>query len=527
MRYSKHLKVTEPTQREPLPGMTRNNAGGYSYEVDEWNRLRRFLIIGTEGGSYYVDEFHLTRQNARHVMRLLERDPKRVIDEAVSVSTQGLARSNDPALFVLALALSGSNQEAKLLAERALPLVARTGTHILHFAAMIDDLRGWGRAVRRAIGNWYRQKDLSLLGYQLAKYQSRDGWSHRDVLRSVHIRPRSEHQSRLFAWAVGKYEPQSADEPGFRYIYGMRLAHTAEDDDELVRIIREYQLEREHVPTRFLKSAKVWEALLPNLKYEALIRNLGNMSACGLLVPGSEHERYIAESIADRSNVVRSRIHPIKVLSAWYVYGSGGGYRGRNSWVPCDRVVDALSAAFYASFRNVVPVGKRLLLALDVSGSMTFPSPVPGLTCRDIAAVMAMVTARLENDFTVVAFQQQLTELDIRADDTLKSVIDKISNLPFGGTDCALPALWALDRKERYDGIVIYTDSETWYGDVHPSRAIGEYRRTVSPQCRQVVVGMEANEFSIAAPNDLLSLDVVGFSGDTPDVISSFLRGEF
>ena len=37
---------------------------------------------------------------------------------------------------------------------------------------------------------------------------------------------------------------------------------------------------------------------------------------------------------------------------------------------PVAPIVDALDAAFYAAFGNVEPANARMLLALDVSGSM-------------------------------------------------------------------------------------------------------------------------------------------------------------
>jgi 60 kDa SS-A/Ro ribonucleoprotein len=75
-------------------------------------------------------------------------------------------------------------------------------------------------------------------------------------------------------------------------------------------------------------------------------------------------------------------MHPIAVLAALRTYASGRGARGRGVWNPVREIVEALDAAFYTAFGNVEPTGKRLLLALDVSASMTWGSVagVPGLT---------------------------------------------------------------------------------------------------------------------------------------------------
>ena len=100
-----------------------------------------------------------------------------------------------------------------------------------------------------------------------------------------------------------------------------------------------------------------------------------------------------------------------------------------------------------------------------------------------------------------------------------------VSDLPFGGTDCALPMLYAQAREREIDTFVIYTDSETWAGDIHPAQALRDYRRASGIDARLVVVGMVANGFSIADPADPGMLDVVGFDTATPQLISDFARG--
>ena len=61
----------------------------------------------------------------------------------------------------------------------------------------------------------------------------------------------------------------------------------------------------------------------------------------------------------------RARIHPLAVLIAEKVYAQGKGEKGSLTWKPLAKIVDALDAAFYATFQNVEPCGKPVLLALD------------------------------------------------------------------------------------------------------------------------------------------------------------------
>ena len=64
-----------------------------------------------------------------------------------------------------------------------LPRVARIGTHLFHFVAYAVELRGWGRVLKQAVRQWYTERPTDALALQLMKYQQRDGWSHRDLLR--------------------------------------------------------------------------------------------------------------------------------------------------------------------------------------------------------------------------------------------------------------------------------------------------------------------------------------------------------
>ena len=118
-----------------------------------------------------------------------------------------------------------------------------------------------------------------------------------------------------------------------------------------------------------------------------------------------------------------------------------------------------------------------------------------------------------------------LSTLAISPRQRLDDVVKRISGLTFGGTDCALPMLEALKHRWPIDLFVVYTDSETWAGQVHPAQALRQYRERMGIPAKLVVVGMASNGFSIADPTDAGMLDVVGFDTATPQVIADFGAG--
>ena len=553
MSYLKRIRPRRPPQSEPISGAGQvpNSAGGFAWAVDDWTRLRRFLVLGSEGGSYYASEQKLTRENAHAVERCIAADGQRAVGEIVRVSGEGRAPKNDPALFALAMAAGLGDEATRKAALDALPQVARTGTHLFQFATFVEGFRGWGRSLRRAVGRWYAAQPIDALAYQAVKYRQREGVTHRDVLRLAHpgeqvtagnptLEVSADH-ARLFEWIV-----RSGDTDGLpRVVEGFVRAQAAEKPGETAALVREYNLPREALPSEHLTSAAVWEALLEDMPMTAMIRNLATMTRVGVVGPGSAGTAKVVEQLGDGERIRRARVHPIALLAALRTYQSGHGARGQHTWNPVREVVDALDAAFYTAFGNVEPAAKRLLLALDVSGSMTtgWVAGVPALTPRDASAALALVTAATEARYEVVGFftgkngwksrsksqwgwgEQGLTPLDISPRQRLDDVVKTVDRLPFGGTDCALPMLYAQAQEREVDTFVIYTDSETWAGDVHPVQALQDYRAASGIDARLVVVGMVSNGFSIATPSDPGMLDVVGFDTATPQLISDFARG--
>ncbi|GIK98783.1 MAG: 60 kDa SS-A/Ro ribonucleoprotein [Alphaproteobacteria bacterium] len=531
--YSKIFSWLRTPQSEPIPGRGTglNDAGGYGFAVDDWTRLDRFLILGAEGGTYYVGERRLTRENAEAVIRCLAADGARVVARIVAVSEAGRAPKNDPAIFALAMAAGLGDEATRRLALSALPRVCRTASHLFRFAAEVEGFRGWGRGLRRAVAEWYRTMPLDRLVLQALKYRARgeagQRWSHRDLLRLSHPALPAEDTARR-ALFDRLCRPDGSDPlPAelAQFAAAEALSRTAEVETAC-RLIARHRLPREAVPTELLNSPAVWRALLPDMPMTALLRALAKLSATGVLAPRSEAEELVVARLADRERLRRARVHPLQILVAQATYAQGRGLRGGLSWEPSPRIVDALNRAFYESFGLVEPSGKRLLLALDVSGSMGW-GQVAGspLTPRVAAAAMALVTLAVERRAHVVAFSDRMVPLTISPGQRLDDVCAMTSSLSFGATDCAQPMLYALERELKVDAFVVYTDSETWAGNIHPVQALDAYRRRMGLPARLAVVGMTSTGFSIADPADGGMLDVVGFDGATPQLLTDFVSG--
>src|SRR5436309_11110452 len=204
INYAKLFNRRVTPQSQPIPGSTqvRNSAGGYSWEVDDWARFDRFLILGAEGGTYYIGERELVKQNHDALVRCIKADGVRAVNRLVEISDSGRAPKNDPAIFALALVAAHGNDEAKALALQNLGKVCRIGTHLFHFVEYVNALRGWGRGLRNAVGRWYVSREADELAHQAVKYQQRDGWSHADLIRLAHPKAPSPQHDAVFRWML-------------------------------------------------------------------------------------------------------------------------------------------------------------------------------------------------------------------------------------------------------------------------------------------------------------------------------------
>jgi len=544
-------------QSEAIPGskQVQNSAGGFSFAVDCWKRLERFLVLGNAGGSYYATERALTRENAPAVLVCAAKDAARTVRTIVDISRSGRAPKNDPAIFALAI-MAGQGQKlvgvSTVWLPEALSEVCRTGTHLFQFIEQVQAFRGWGRALRNAVAAWYSRKSARDVAYQVTKYQQRNGWSHRDVLRKAHAKPPTDQHRIALGWAAGKVEgfadfvpdAQEAVQP----IYALEHAKVAATVAEVVKCIREYRLVRECVPTQWLNSPEVWDALLEDMPMTAMIRNLGKMSAVGLLKPLSAAAKVVCERLSDVERLKKARVHPFHVLLALDTYGRGRGVKGSLLWTTVPQVLDALNEAFYLAFSAVEPTGKRWLLGVDVSGSMG-GSYIAGtaVSCRTAAACMAMVALRTEPQSYVHGFcggdfshlgrlyssyrgsnpdvVDGFVDLGLSKSMRLDGVCRKLDGIPFGPTDCAVPMRWALKNHIEVDCFVILTDSETWCGQIHPMQALREYREKMGIPAKLVTAAFVSNGFTIGDPDDGGCLDVVGMDANVPAVIADFVRG--
>lgn len=538
---AKGLNKTPQTEKAKA-GQVKNDAGGYVFGVSDQSRLDRFLILGVDGGTYHVNEATHAKNNVQFLNDMIERDEASVLNAIVDVSVNGRAYKQSPALFALAsvIAHGKDKQAVKAVFNR----VVRTATHLYEVLNYLKSLKvGWGRAKREIVASWF-DKDADKLAYQAVKYRSRkfddQVWTLRDVMRIAH--PKDVNTS-VADFVLGK-EHAAIDD--LRVIDGFKLMQKATSVKQVLDILDNYEmLSWETIPTQFLKDVKVWKTLFSNgqLRGQALIRNITRLARYGAFKDMMFAAQYAA-ALTDEKMIEQTRLHPINFLNAIVVYTEGQMKRTKTDWGYDSEqrvkdwetesvIVDALNEGFHRAFKSVESAGKRTMLAIDVSGSMSAKANGLDLSCAQVSAAMAMTIARTEPAHIIRGFTSDsygyrnsgLTDLGISARTDLATAMRNVQRHNWGGTDCSLPMRWALENKVEVDTFVVITDNDTWAGNIHPFQALKEYRRKTGIDARMAVLGVQATEFTIADPSDSGMMDFVGFDSAAPRVLADFSAG--
>jgi len=314
----------------------------------------------------------------------------------------------------------------------------------------------------------------------------------------------------------------------------LELAKTGEKKDTNTAIVlmeQNKKIQREHLPTEILNTPQIWTALLPGMGITALVRNLGKLTQVGVT---STKANDIIRMLTDPKTVKDSKIHPLQVLVGMKTYSQGKGELGSMTWAPNSYITSALSTTFKQAFGNITPTGKRYMLGLDVSGSMSMSmcAGAKTITPREGSVAMALMTLYAEGaeNVHIYGFSNIFYNFNgkVRPDMTVQDAI-KATDVPFGATDCALPMTEALKMYYQngtvFDVFCVYTDSETYAPTVHPQVALENYRKATGVDAKLIVIGMVANCLTIADPKDKNTLNLAGFDTATPELISMFVKG--
>lgn len=311
-------------------------------------------------------------------------------------------------------------------------------------------------AVKRGLGD----ACIRLWGeYQLMKYDTPShGYRFADVLALTHPGERRNSQDvplwkkGLFAHAVSRrYGRDDLDTELLAKIAANREVRRVAAEDPAVLtdpdLIRRSGLTWEDVfslaGNRVPKN-RLWEAMIPNMGYEALLKNLRNFEQAGI---SDAAVAQVTGILTGPERVAKSGQFPMRFLVAYRNCGL------RWAW--------PLEQALNLSLSNLPRLRGRTLVLTDRSGSMWMGSALQddkrsGLPRAETAAVFAAALALAAEDATLVEFGTTSREVSFRRGDSVLRLMDRFSG-NMGSTETSE----AVRRHFRnHDRLVIVTDEQ-------------------------------------------------------------------
>jgi hypothetical protein len=251
------------------------------------------------------------------------------------------------------------------------------------------------------------------------------------------------------------------------------------------------------------------------------LRNLNNMVKYGV-TDSAEALGYITRTLADPQRVASGKQLPFRYFSALKALKAEGAVG--------TALREVLSAALELSFANMPELGRRVLVANDISGSMSSrPSPRSDMTMAEIAGIFAAAVYKKAEHGEIVSFDTQAHPRSVSNRQGVAEIAEAVSGHG-GGTSLAAPLEYAFkDRKRVFDTAVFITDSESWYDHLTRNRGvldeIRDYRKRVSPDLKCFFVQLLPYKHAVVPESEPGCYYIYGWSGAVLGYIASVVSG--
>lgn len=297
--------------------------------------------------------------------------------------------------------------------------------------------------------------------YSLLKYDTDSkGYRFADVIQLTHPSANSSKQNALFSYALDRRYGNDSIGAEHNYLLDMistranLMSAPVEKRKALIGTQAGMQtLSRAGMTWEALSGwlqgpmdAKAWEAVIPNMGYMALLRNLRNFQEAGV---SSVVLKKVLAKLSDAEQVSRSKQFPFRFLAA---YQANAGNL---------KIAAALEEALEASLSNVPSLSGRTLILVDRSGSMFgHHYSDKELTMADKAAIFGSALALRAEDADLVQFGSAwrgpaFEKVSFRKGDSLLPMLDKFRDM--GGTDTLAAVRGSF---KGHDRVIIITDEQ-------------------------------------------------------------------
>ncbi|MCH7378294.1 MULTISPECIES: TROVE domain-containing protein [Acinetobacter] len=502
-----------------------NEAGGRAFQLNHRQALAQLAATGTLNHTFYQ-----TAQMQLDQVLVLTQD----IDAEFIAKTAVYTRQNNHMKDMPVLLLAILSQRDQSLFKAVFPLVIDNGKQLRNFVQImrsgVIQRKSLGSLPKKMINQWLiNANENQLLAANIGNQPSLA-----DVLKMTHPKPKDATQEAFFAYVLGKKYELEQLPAKVQALEKFRQGLSHDVPDLPMQLLTNLQL-----------SAQQWAEIAKNGGWQMLRMNLNTFARHGVFqIEGMDE--IIANKLQDQDMIRKSRVLPYQLMTTWSALDDA---------VP-QVVRQSLEQVMQAALQNVPRLTGRVVVAIDVSGSMA--SPVTGyrkgatstLRCVDVASLFACALKQVNPDIQIMPFDTQLHSLNIAENESdqaslfgrLKQVFTggktgsifevakQFAALGGGGTDCSIP-LNRLNRDQTPVDLMIYfSDNESWADQLRTRHKTGmlyewDILKQRCPEAKLVCVDLQPYTHT-QVPERTDVMNIGGFSDHVFTLIDLFSQGK-
>lgn len=218
-------------------------------------------------------------------------------------------------------------------------------------------VHGFGRGMKRAIGQWYNNKSSAELCNIMGRRRGLYRWTHRDLFKLCHMKFDESQQDKVQIMkamynrgvkvlremdTLAAQERSTGSMIRLCQIFRFKMCEDATDGANM--FVRS-GFELDQVPSHFLTDATFWTVSLPHVPYADMLRVLLTLHGYGLLGKHPVLKQLFVERLGNREQIRSSGVQPLHLLSLIKGYKAGHRY-------PESRKVRSLFYTHLPSFQH-------------------------------------------------------------------------------------------------------------------------------------------------------------------------------
>lgn len=481
--------------------IVRNHAGGKAHEKSAEQALTQFVMTGTFNNTYYVS-------GADQLTVVLEKS-KAVSDEflaklAIYSREKGLMK--DMPAVLCGLLVGRSSEYADVVFDRVIDNAKMLRNFVQVMRSGVVGRRSLGSKAKRLVKKFI----ANLNDYALWDASVGNDPSLVDVMKLAHPKATSEARNALYAYVMGKPVDMKLLPDFIRDYEGFIAGDTKEAP---------LRVPFQKLTAMPLTSSE-WARIAKNAKWQMTRMNLNTFARHGVF-KDKEMVKMIADRLQDRESIFKARAFPYQLMSAMLNIGDG---------VPVS-IKKALEAAMEISLENVPVIDGRVVIAIDVSGSMgnSVTGHRPGATskvsCLDVAALIGASLRNRNSDARVLVFDGSTKELNLGSMKKVMTISEKIKTYRGGSTNCGSVIQYMFDNHIKVDSLIMISDNESWEDKWNSDLStLWRKYKNANPEARMINLDITPNETSVSETNRPDTLMVGGFSDEVFTVMSQYLN---